>query len=214
MDLHPPPNLYAILGLRGPRSGRPSTAETTSIRRAYHTALLRHHPDKQQQHQQQRQHHPPSASPINTTTTPPSSPPPSIDHIRRAYATLSHPRLRAAYDGALLCQQPGRRPAAATATTTAAATYEVVDLDALEPDEDGWHRACGRCGDERGFVVTERDLEAGAAQGWVVTGCAGCSLWLKVEFEEMRLEDGGEGEGEGQAEGGGASSFPPPGKDE
>jgi hypothetical protein len=44
-----------------------------------------------------------------------------------------------------------------------------------------WYRGC-RCGDERGFMVTEMDLEKEAEHGEVVIGCRGCSLWMKILF--------------------------------
>lgn len=88
---------------------------------------------------------------------------------------------------------------------------EMVDLDDMEmivegegegqSDEEGggggesvWMRGC-RCGDARGFVVREAELEAAAAEaeagsdmrtpvgeGEVVVGCSGCSLWIRVVF--------------------------------
>ena len=66
---------------------------------------------------------------------------------------------------------------------------ETVDLDDLTFDEAQavWYRAC-RCGHERGFVITEGELDADAEIGEVVTGCRGCSLWLNVTF--VATEDG------------------------
>lgn len=71
---------------------------------------------------------------------------------------------------------------------------EVADLDELEENEEGglWWRSC-RCGQEKGFVVGERDLEESCREGldevWV--GCQGCSLWLRVLFGVV--EEEGEG---------------------
>lgn len=70
---------------------------------------------------------------------------------------------------------------------------ETVDLDDLEVDEAQgiWYRSC-RCGDERGFLIKEADLEEAAEDGEVSVGCRGCSLWLKVLFGVV--EDDAEGD--------------------
>jgi len=63
---------------------------------------------------------------------------------------------------------------------------ETVDLDDLKVDEAQgiWYRSC-RCGDERGFLIKEADLEEAAEDGEISVGCKGCSLWLKVLFGVM-----------------------------
>jgi diphthamide biosynthesis protein 4 len=55
-------------------------------------------------------------------------------------------------------------------------------------DENGeekmeWRRPC-RCGVARGFVIPEQELEDAIGRGEeeVLVGCAGCSLWVRVEF--------------------------------
>lgn len=73
---------------------------------------------------------------------------------------------------------------------------EIVDLEELDFEGGGlenenendatateniWKRAC-RCGSIPAFVVTEAELEKAADEGELVTGCKGCSLWLKVMF--------------------------------
>lgn len=60
---------------------------------------------------------------------------------------------------------------------------DTIDLDDLAYDEvsESWWRSC-RCGQERGFIITEHDLEQETQTGELVTGCKGCSLWLKVLF--------------------------------
>jgi len=75
---------------------------------------------------------------------------------------------------------------------------EIVDLDDLHLDEEKgiWYRGC-RCGDDRGFLIREEDLEEAADEGEVSVGCRGCSLWLKVLFgvvEEGTQKDSGSGE--------------------
>lgn len=81
-----------------------------------------------------------------------------------------------------------------------------MDLEDLSEDgnEDGgvWFRGC-RCGDERGFLVTEEDLERGVdaenegkgttGRGEVVVGCRGCSLWVRVVFAVQDDDEEGEG---------------------
>lgn len=58
-----------------------------------------------------------------------------------------------------------------------------------------WTRAC-RCGDEKGYVILEEELEDAESrgEGEVLVGCGGCSLWVRVGFgvEEEGMEDGEE----------------------
>jgi len=134
------------------------------LRHAYRRALLRHHPDKHQ------------IPPPPTTIT--------VDRITQAFNTLIDPSSKAVYDRSLLLANklsstPGpQRDEFQTG-------IEAVDLDDLEyHDEEGcWFRAC-RCGNERGFLLTEDDLDEASDHGEVVAGCAGCSLWIKVHFAE------------------------------
>ncbi|KAK0748135.1 CSL zinc finger-domain-containing protein [Apiosordaria backusii] len=77
-----------------------------------------------------------------------------------------------------------------TLSTPPSARIETIDLDDLtheeavdDEQEDSWHRPC-RCGNPKGFLVRESDLEEAADSGIeeVVVGCADCSLWLRVVF--------------------------------
>lgn len=156
---------YTTLNLPPPS---PSTPPPTSeaIKLAYRLALLTHHPDK---------------TAIPKSPTIPKANQPSIDAIKLAYAILSDPLTRAEYDRAILL-------AIKTEGTRQKSFHtgeEVVDLDDLAYDEgEGiWYRAC-RCGEDRGYVVTERQLEDEEAKGGreVVVGCKGCSLWIRVGF--------------------------------
>lgn len=47
-----------------------------------------------------------------------------------------------------------------------------------------WIRPC-RCGAEKGFSITEEELEGAVERGEkeVLVGCEGCSLWVRVGFE-------------------------------
>lgn len=185
---------YQILGLPFPSSS--GTLSKQQIKLAYHKALLKHHPDKaralsQETHSSKND---PSVRPLSTSPTPRPSDTQqrtyTIDEITTAYKTLSTPSLRAEYDRTLRLDRskaPGHREAGDVFHTG----LEVVDLEDMACDEsDGdnlvWYRGC-RCGDERGFLVGERELEREVEAGEIVVGCRGCSLWLKVLFA---VEDG------------------------
>ncbi|KAH8812591.1 diphthamide biosynthesis protein-like protein 4 [Xylogone sp. PMI_703] len=166
---------YEILGIPQALYGD-SNVSVKTIRSAYRRALLHNHPDKAQVSQR------PTATSRNVARY-------SIDQISQAYTTLSNPKLRAEYDTQLKLQ---------TATSHIGEKYhtgvEVADLDDLEVDEANgtWYRSC-RCGDDRGYLITEQDLEEAAADGELDVGCNRCSLWLKVLFGVIE-EDGEEEE--------------------
>ncbi|KDE82750.1 diphthamide biosynthesis protein [Aspergillus oryzae 100-8] len=154
------PDYYEILNIQSTET----TAQLSKqqLKLAYHKALLKHHPDK--------------ASSV-------------ADSITTAYKTLSNPQLRAEYDRALRLD----RAKIVEREKTGAVFHtglEVVDLEDLACEEEGdsafWYRGC-RCGDEKGFLVSEEDLEREAEHGEIVIGCRGCSLWMKILFA---VEDG------------------------
>ncbi len=66
---------------------------------------------------------------------------------------------------------------------------ENVDLDDLEYDEsaESWSRSC-RCGNPRGYLFGETDLEEAADYGELMVGCSDCSLWLRVHFAVVEDE--------------------------
>ncbi|CAL5873555.1 uncharacterized protein PFLUO_LOCUS7835 [Penicillium psychrofluorescens] len=186
---------YAILNLPFTGSSGPILSKQ-QIKLAYHKALLAHHPDKAStvalepglqgstpyQTPGRGQGQGQGTAPQRTYT---------IDEITTAYKTLSDPFLRADYDRVIRLD----RAKVAEREKTGDVFHtglEIVDLEDLACDEDGagatmcWYRGC-RCGDERGFLVTEADLEREAEHGEIVLGCRGCSLWLKVLFA---VEDG------------------------
>lgn len=165
---------------------------------AYHRALLKYHPDKANNN-----------APIASTTTAvtgyddgvilPAATTTrtyTIDEITTAYRTISDPRLRAEYDRSLrLKSEHGQNKGGDAHYRTG---LEIIDLeDMLYGDGGGgdddhvdnnnnnnnafWYRSC-RCGDDRGFLITEQDLEREAEHGEIVVGCRGCSLWVKVLF--------------------------------
>jgi DnaJ-class molecular chaperone len=181
---------YEILNL--PFTTPPPALSKQQLKVAYHKALLKHHPDKATSiaatpaptHDTKTAQRPSSdrsadASPIFT-----------IDEITAAYKTLSDPALRAEYDRVLRLERVTTGKGEKSAGAAFHTGLEVVDLEDLVCEETGdgegqallcWYRGC-RCGDERGFMVTEMDLEKEAEHGEVVIGCRGCSLWMKILF--------------------------------
>lgn len=170
-------NHYTILNLTSPlekhQSGKLLNQE--DIKQAYRLALLTHHPDKK----------------IKSTPTIPnaSSEKPSIDAIKLAFTILSDPQTRATYDRELILRTSDNNGDRKAAVTDAGRVFrtgeELVDLDDMVFDDESeiWYRAC-RCGEQRGYAVTEAQLEEEERKGGreVVVGCGGCSLWLRVAF--------------------------------
>jgi diphthamide biosynthesis protein 4 len=72
---------------------------------------------------------------------------------------------------------------------------ESIDLDDVAWDgrKQLWHHACGRCGTDRGYCFRELDLDEVGEDGELMVQCTGCSLWLRVLFDEAE-EDGEEEE--------------------
>jgi len=200
------PTYYEILNLSPSAlaSLEDEAAAASLIKRAYRRALLSHHPDKKK--------------PITTLSSsslmssPPLSAVYTVDQISAAYATLSRPTLRQAYDRSLLAlrSQPSSSLTSSSSSLsrtasggTAAADFqtgiETVDLDDLDYEEEGqgrdsqttWYRPC-RCGNPRGYHFGEADLEDAADLGELMVGCADCSLWLRVCFAVLEDDDGEE----------------------
>jgi diphthamide biosynthesis protein 4 len=166
---------YEVLGL-------PSSFDSTGaltpqlLKAAYRRALLLHHPDKVQQIV------PPDGAPERTSQMNSSSNY-TVDQITKAYSVISAPKLRAQYDRELALQSQKTGTYSSQKKDIFRTGIEVVDLDDLEIDDKNslWYRSC-RCGDGRGFLVREEDLEEAADDGELNVGCKGCSLWLKVLF--------------------------------
>ncbi|KAG9236475.1 hypothetical protein BJ875DRAFT_503324 [Amylocarpus encephaloides] len=166
---------YEVLGLPSSIRNEP-VISARPLRNAYRRALLQNHPDK---------------SPVQAHATPTSRDALySIDQITEAYNTLSSPKLRATYDNELRLQRDTTRVGGVKGKQEFHTGVETVDLEDLEVDEDQgvWHRSC-RCGDERGFLMAESDLEEAADDGELNVGCRGCSLWLKVLFGVIEDEN-------------------------
>lgn len=177
--------------------GQPATfIPPHELRQAYKRALLHHHPDKQKKKQPQESTSPPTIYPPAAAT---------IDEITEAYRVLGNASERAKYDVELRKWKTmnnhlhhhhnnQHQHQADVIITTRHTGMEIVDLEdldfevgGLENEKDAtatgniWKRAC-RCGSIPAFVVTEAELEKSADEGELVTGCKGCSLWLKVMF--------------------------------
>ncbi|EEH18156.2 hypothetical protein PABG_00719 [Paracoccidioides brasiliensis Pb03] len=145
----------------------------------------------------------------------------TVDQITRAYKILSDPVARAEYDRSLRLlgingSRYGHGHCGSDGDDTDFRTgMEVFDLDDMEignvlgsdtgtGDSGGgmWYHAC-RCGEEKGFLVLEEDLEREAEEGEVVVGCCGCSLWAKIVFavedggDELVMDEAGDGSGDG-----------------
>ena len=161
------PNYYQVLGLPQALQDKAQIPAQT-LRSAYRRALLQNHPDKSQ-----------SAKLAKTF---------SMDQISEAFTTLSDSKLRREYDEGFK-KQGAAKPDGQAGQQPFRTGVEVVDLDDLSmSEEEGvWYRSC-RCGDSRGFLIRETDLEEAAGDGELNVGCAGCSLWMKVLFDV--IEDG------------------------
>lgn len=158
------------------------------LKQAYHRALLRHHPDKAPKPSTSLTHTPSSS---HTVTANSSQPTYTIDQITTAYTILSSPKLRSEYHIYLR-----NLPTNTTSSTPSAfqTGIETLDLDDLASDESAttgetiWFKPC-RCGNERGFVFSEPDLEEAGDLGELIVGCQDCSLWLRVCFAVVEEEE-------------------------
>lgn len=171
--------------------GQPATLiPPHELRQAYKRALLHHHPDKQKKKK-------PQESTSSPTTYPPAAAA-TIDEITEAYRVLGNASERAKYDVELrkwkmMNNHHHQNNQADVVVATRHTGMEIVDLEDFDFEENEndasatatatgiWKRAC-RCGSIPAFVVTEAELEKSADEGELVTGCKGCSLWLKVMF--------------------------------
>ncbi|KAK4181572.1 hypothetical protein QBC36DRAFT_317346 [Triangularia setosa] len=184
-----PPTHYEILSVPPSlfSTGLSPSEIKQTLKKFYRRALLSHHPDKS------------SSSASRSAIT--------IDQITLAFATLSTPSLRQSYD--LLLASSGNDGSSQLGKHKLQTGIETIDLDDLthqegdseNDSEDVWYKPC-RCGNSKGYLVRESDLEEAAESGIeeVVVGCADCSLWLRVVFgvvvqqeeeEETRPEEDG-----------------------
>lgn len=176
-----PPNHYRTLGLPSTTNGQHLTVQDVKL--AYRRALLMYHPDK--------------ATGLPTPAPSPRQSPaaqsnlrPTVDQITLAFKVLSDPTLRREHDRELSLSPESASQAGGEGLDEAAIGLETVDLDDLEYDdnEEIWYRSC-RCGQARGFTVTETELEKEEKTGLVVVGCRGCSLSLMVGFGVVEMDE-------------------------
>lgn len=157
---------YEVLGFVNSAS-----TSKQDLKTAYHRALLYHHPDKAQ-----------NASVKDGTTRfkHDSTVTYTIDQITTAYNIISDPVARASYDKQLSLT---RKKAKELDERTLHDGLETYDLDDLKYDDDraSWYREC-RCGDQRGYLLNEADLDGESSEGQIYIACKGCSLWIKVLF--------------------------------
>lgn len=153
-------NFYQMLGLVEVQHDPVVTSDR--LRQAYKQALLHNHPDKQT-----------TDHPVNPSQRL------TVDQISEAFKVLSDPELRSQYDRKLQLERKSGTRDEATRHTG----METVDLEELDFNETSgtWLRDC-RCGSKPAYIVTEAELEKNADFGELITGCKGCSLWLKVLF--------------------------------
>lgn len=162
---------YEVLGLPAGKTLTPQL-----IKAAYRRALLLWHPDKN-----------------NSNTRVARSTAFSVDQIALAYQTLLSPKSRAEYDRSLALSSESAPVSKGGEIFRTG--VEIVDLDDLKFEEDSktgemtWYRGC-RCGDDKGYIIKEEDLEDASSEGELYAGCLGCSLWLKVLFDVVEEENG------------------------
>ncbi|KAI9809809.1 MAG: hypothetical protein M1825_000242 [Sarcosagium campestre] len=188
---------YEVLGLASSISRRNAT--TRDIKAAYRRTLLLNHPDKSTASSRNdaiELETYDKAEPIEKYSQRSASVRPapkySVDEITLALKVLSSPSERSKHDRHLLERASRANQERVRQEDSFRTGFETVDLDDMEVDEDAdgitsWYRAC-RCGDDRGFYVTEHDLEIDEKHGMVITGCKGCSLWLRIVFEAVQSD--------------------------
>lgn len=118
----------------------------------------------------------------------------TIDQITTAYTILSSSKSRSEYN--IYIRNNPTNTTASTPTTfqTGIETLDLDDLDSEESTATGettWFKPC-RCGNERGFVFGEADLEEAGDLGELIVGCQDCSLWLRVCFAVVEEEEEGQ----------------------
>lgn len=156
---------YSVLGLTRPKSKNSTPVSLSDIKKAYHRALLASHPDKNSS---------PKGKPATVVGTT------EVDQIIQAYKVLSDPATRAAYDNEL-------NRVLKWSQTSPRSTFDGVesyDLDELayNHDQQAWRLDC-RCGNARGYEITEAQLEDASTDGEVLVQCSGCSLMIRILFE-------------------------------
>jgi diphthamide biosynthesis protein 4 len=171
---------YEILGLD------PGVEHTPAeIKVAYRQTLLTYHPDKIQLAGATD-----TDAASRTTSARTTSPAPSVDAIVTAFHILSDEGMRRGYDRDLKIRQSGVLHRRKRDDHVGLDSFDLEDLVYEEDSATGqslWSKGC-RCGREKGFLVTEADLEAATKQDIkqrdhsILLECAGCSLLIRVTF--------------------------------
>jgi diphthamide biosynthesis protein 4 len=162
---------YSVLGLQ--RSNF-DTLSHEDIKSAYRRTLLIHHPDKAASTKPQHE--------LKDGANGREKPQFTIDEIVTAYVVLTDPAKRAEYDYTLSKAEHSEW-ISQTDRNDDHAGVESFDLEDLTYDSDAerWSKEC-RCGQKRGYIVTESDLGKESENGEILVGCRGCSLFIKVLF--------------------------------
>ncbi|KAK8056344.1 hypothetical protein PG993_001571 [Apiospora rasikravindrae] len=193
------PTLFEILAL-SPQSlqGQDPPTASKSVKQAYRRALLKYHPDKNPQA---------AAAKDGNSGTAKAQPAAlyTVDQITHAYTVLSDTKQRREYTRTLQTRTTTSTHTSSSTTTSSPRNgnnttrsqqsqqhnefktgVETVDLDDLSWDgkRGMYYRSC-RCGQSRGFRFREDDLEESGEDGELMVECSGCSLSLKVLFEEV-----------------------------
>ncbi|KAI0140793.1 CSL zinc finger-domain-containing protein [Pestalotiopsis sp. NC0098] len=204
------PSHFEVLSLT-PKSldGQDPSAQTKTVKQAYRRALLKHHPDKNQPAQDEEEgkdkkkkdsdgeeHF--SVDQITEAFTVLSD-----TRQRREYVRSLQTESRSTFSSSSnntsssanqnynyhksfnfkhhqsQSQHQANRPQSPSGV-------EEVDLDDVKWDgkRRAYYQPCARCGAERGYSFKERDLDEGGEDGELMVQCAGCSLWLRVLFDE------------------------------
>ncbi|KAI0382039.1 hypothetical protein F5Y04DRAFT_253884 [Hypomontagnella monticulosa] len=191
------PTLYDILALTPKHlEGQAGAAQQQKIvKQAYRRALLKHHPDKAgTSNNNDPQEDKPSSPSSSTSTSKPDSSHNqprilyTVDQIQHAYSVLSDRKQRAEYDRALKTAPAQRHQHSASFAFQTG--VETLDLDDLDFDERKglYYRSC-RCGNARGYVFTEENLEEFEDDGVLMVECRDCSLWIRVLFAAAEDDD-------------------------
>jgi diphthamide biosynthesis protein 4 len=171
---------YEVLGLDLAIEHTPA-----EIKVAYRQTLLTYHPDKVQLAGATD-----TDAASRTTSSHTTSTAPTIDAIVTAFHILSDEGRRRGYDRHLKIRSRGVFNARKADDHAGLDSFDLEDLVYEEDPTTGqssWCKGC-RCGREKGFLVTEADLEAATKQDIdvrdhsVLLECAGCSLLIRVTF--------------------------------
>ena len=162
-------NYYHVLNLSGSNFHAPAVGPA-EIKQAYRRALLFNHPDKVQ-----------AADLVHSELARYT-----IDEVTKAYNTLIDPKQRLKHDRQILLEPTGF----GNNNAQSHPGIDTLDLDDFNRDEPSgaWYSNC-RCGNEKGFIVTENELQSSSLLGEIIAECQSCSLHLRLTFatadEEM-----------------------------